>query len=150
MDKIIIIAADLGHFKAYKVTKDPLEKSHRVTLIDSYDFIEGHGKLGDKLSDAAGRFGRGGGKDEAAKGSGERCNIELETEKKTIKMIAKDIEGLVDSEKCEKWYLAAGDKINNQIVENLKSEIKAKLEKNITANLTKTNKSEILSHFIEK
>ena len=150
MDKTIIIAADLGHFKAYRITKDTLEISPRVMLIESYDSIEGHGKLGDKLSDAAGRFGRGGGKDEAATGSGERHNIELETEKKITKMMAKDIDGLLDSEKCEKWYLAAGDKINTQIVENLKPETRAKLEKNITANLTKIDKSEILSHFIEK
>jgi hypothetical protein len=55
MDKIIIITADLGHFKAYRITKDPLETSPIVTLIESYDSIEGHGKLGDKLSDAAGK-----------------------------------------------------------------------------------------------
>jgi hypothetical protein len=33
MEKIIIIAVDLGHFKAYRITKDPLEMSARVTLI---------------------------------------------------------------------------------------------------------------------
>jgi hypothetical protein len=145
MDKIIIIA-DLGHFKAYKVTKEPME-SPRVTLIESYDSIEGHGKLGDKLSDTAGRFGGRGGEKEAARGHGERHNIELETEKKLIKMIAKDIDALIVSEKCEKWHLAAGEKINRQIIENLKQVVKAKLGKNITADLTKTDKSEILSHF---
>ena len=147
MNKIIIIAADLGHFRAYRITKDPLETSPRITLIESYDSIDGHGKLGDKLSDAAGRFGRGGGKDEPAKGSGERHNIELEIENKIIKMLAKDINTLIDRENCEKWYLAAGEKINRQIVENLKPEVKDKLLKNITANLTNIKKSEILSHF---
>jgi hypothetical protein len=150
MDKIVIIVADLGRFKAYRVTRDSLKISPRVTMIDSYDSIEGHGKLGDKLSDAAGRFSRGGGKDEVAQGSGERHNIGLETEKKIIKMIAKDIGAVVDSEKCEKWYLAAGEKINSQIVANLKPEVKAKLDKNIIANLSKINQFEILSHFIEK
>jgi len=111
-------------------------------------FGSGHGKLGDKLSDAAGRFSRGGGKDEVAQGSGERHNIGLETEKKIIKMIAKDIGAVVDSEKCEKWYLAAGKKINNQIVANLKPEVKARLDKNIAANLSRIEKSEILSYFI--
>ena len=147
MDKIIIITVDLGHFKAYKITKDPLETSPGITLIESYDTIDGHGKLGDKLSDAAGRFGRGGGKEEPAKGSGERHNIELETEKRLMKMLAKDIDTVIVSEKCDKWYLAAGEKINRQIIENLKPEVKASLFKNITANLTKIGKSEILSHF---
>ncbi len=147
MDRTVIIVADLGHFKAYRITKDALEKSPRITLIESYDSIEGHGKLGDKLSDAAGRFRRGGAKDEAAKGSGERHNIELESEKKIIKMIAKDIDNLIVNEQCKKWYLAAGEKINNQIVSNLKPEVKARLDKNITATLSKVDKSEILSHF---
>jgi hypothetical protein len=148
MGKTIIIVADLGRVKAYRVTKDPLEISPRITLIDSYDSIEGHGKLGDKLSDAAGRFRRGGGKNETAKGVGERHNIVLETEKKIIKWIAKNIGDLLDSEKCEKWYLAAGKKINNQIVANLKPEVKARLDKNIAANLSRIEKSEILSYFI--
>jgi hypothetical protein len=147
MARTIIIAADLGHFKAYRITKDPVEISPRVTLIEGYDSIEGHGKLGDKLSNSAGRFVRGGGKKESAKGSGERHNIELETEKKIIKMIARDIDDLIVREKCEKWYLAATEKINGQIVEKLTPEVKIKLDKNIAADLTKIDKSEILGHF---
>jgi hypothetical protein len=147
MSRTIIIAADLGHFKAYRITKDPMEKSPRVMLIEGYDSIEGHGKLGDKLSDSAGRFVRGGGKKESAKGAGERHNIELETEKKIIKMIARDIDDLIVREKCEKWCLAAAEKINGQIVEKLTPEVKIKLDKNIAADLTKIDKSEILGHF---
>lgn len=147
MESTIIIAVDLGHFKAYRVTKDPLEISPRVTLIESYDSIEGHGKLGEKLSDVAGKFRSPGGKEETAKGPGERHNIELEMEKRLSKMIAKDIDALIKSEKCEKWYLASGEKINRQIIKNLKPESKERLSKNITADLTGVGKSEILSHF---
>ena len=147
MEKTIIITTDLGHFKAYRVTKDPPDISPRVTLIKSYDSIEGHGKLGDKLSDAGGRFRRSGGKDEVAKGSGERHNIELEMEKKLSKMIAKDIDALIESENCDEWYLASAKKINRKIIDNLKPEVKDRLVKNITADLTGVGKSEILSHF---
>jgi hypothetical protein len=146
MEKKVIIAADIGHFKAYRVTQENLE-SPRVTLIESYDSIEGHGKLMDKLSDAEGRFGRGGGKDEAGMGSGERHNIELETEKKVAKMIAKDIDTVIVSEKCGKWYLAAGEKVNRHIIESLTPVAKAKLDKSISADLTNVNKSQILMHF---
>jgi hypothetical protein len=147
MDRIIIITADLGHFKAYRVTQDPPDISPRVTLIESYDSIEGHGKLGDKLSDTGGRFRRSGGKDEVAKGSGERHNIEREMEKKLSKMIAKDIDALIENEDCNEWYLASGKKINRIIIDNLKPEVKDRLVKNITADLTGVGKSEILSHF---
>ncbi len=147
MDRIIIITADLGHFKAYRVTQDPPDISPRVTLIESYDSIEGHGKLGDKLSDASGRFRRSGGKDEVAKGSGERHNIEREMEKKLSKMIATDIDALIENEDCDEWYLASGKKINRKIIDNLKPDVKERLVRNIIANLTGVGKSEILSHF---
>ena len=147
MEKTIIITIDLGHFKAYRVTEDPPDISPRVTLIESYDSIEGHGKLGDKLSDAGGRFRRSGAKEEVATGSGERHNIELEIEKKLSKMIAMDIDALIENEKCDEWYLASGKKINRKIIDNLKPEVKDRLVKNITADLIGVGKAEILSHF---
>lgn len=145
MDKTIIVVADLGHFKAYRITQEPME-SPRVTMIESYDSTEGHGKLVDKLSDMAGRFGKGG-KDEAGMGSGERHNIETETEKRLIRMIAKSIDALIGGEKCHVWHLAAAKKINRQVVDKLKPDVKARLDKNITADLTKIDKSEVLNYF---
>jgi len=145
MDKVII-AVDLGHFKAYKVTKQEHE-STKIQLIESYDSIEAHGKLSDKLSDTAGRFGVGGGKNGAAKGYGEPHNIELEMEKKAAKLISNDINAIIKKEGVTKWYLAASKMINSQILDNLDADVKAKLDKNIMSNLTKTDKTDIMKHF---
>jgi hypothetical protein len=145
----VIIAVDLGHFKAYKVTKNDLE-SPRIQLIESYDSIEAHGRLSDKLSDASGRFGMGGGKNGAAKGYGEPHNMELEMEKKAAKLIAKDINTIIKKEGSPKWYLAASKMINSQILDNLEAGVKAKLDKNITSDLTKTDKSDIMNYFKTK
>lgn len=145
MDKVII-AVDLGHFRAYRVTKQEHE-SPKIQLIESYDSVESHGKLSDKLSDTAGRFGVGGGKNGAAKGYGEPHNIELEMEKKATKLISNDINAIIKREGSLKWYLAASTMINSQIIDNLDPEVKAKLDKNITSNLTKTDKADIMKHF---
>ncbi|NJD55707.1 MAG: host attachment protein [Nitrospirae bacterium] len=145
MEKLII-TVDLGHFKAYKVTKNDLE-SPRIQLIESYDSIEAHGKLSDKVTDTSGRFGMGGGKNGAAKGYGEPHNMELEMEKKAARLIAKDINTIVKREGAPKWYLAASKMINSQILDNLESGVKAKLDRNITSNLTKTDKTDIMKHF---
>jgi hypothetical protein len=143
----VIIVADLGHFKAYRVTKDPFEKSAKTELIESYDLIDARVKLSDRLSDAAGRFRLGQGKNGAVAGFGEPHNLELETEKRLIKQIAEDINTLIIKEKCDSWYLAAGKNINSQIVEHLEPAIKARLERNIPCNLTKTSRAQILNHF---
>jgi hypothetical protein len=142
----IIIAVDLGHFKAYRITKNPME-SARTKLIKSYDAIDAHGKLSEKLTDNAGRFGTGRGTKIVAKGYGEQHNLHMEIEKKLIKTIARDINEIIKKEKYPKWYLAAIRKINKQVVELLNVTVKNKLEKNITSDLTKTHTSEILSYF---
>jgi len=145
MEKIII-AVDLGHFKAYKVTKQEHE-SPKIQLIESYDSIEAHGKLSEKLSDTSGRFAMGGGKNGAAKGYGEPHNIELEMEKKAAKLISNDINAIIKKEGSPRWYLAASKMINGQILDNLDAEVKAKLSKNIMSNITKVDKSDIMKHF---
>lgn len=145
MDKVII-AVDLGHFKAYKVTKQEHE-SPKIQLIESYDSLEAHGKLSDKLSDTSGRFAMGGGKNGAAKGYGEPHNLKLEMEKKAAKLISNDINAIIRKEGLPKWYLAASKMINSQLLENLEAGVRARLDKNIMSNLTKIDKSDIMKHF---
>ena len=145
MGKIIIVA-DLGHFRAYRVIKNEGE-SPRVELIESYDSVEAHGRLGEKLTDTAGRFGMSGGKNGAAKGYGEPHNMELELQKKVIRLIAGDVDSLISREGFPRWYLAAEKKINSQLVDNIGAEAKARMEKNLTVNLTKVKAPEILARF---
>jgi hypothetical protein len=142
----IIILADLGHFRAYRISKGAMDRT-KIDLIESFDTLEGHGKLGEKVTDSAGRFGVDGGRIKGGTGFGEPHNIELETKKRLIKLIARDISSLIERENCQKWYFAASKMINNQIVDNLNHNIQKKLQKNISSNLTKIDKSEILQHF---
>ena len=145
MDRLII-AVDLGHFRAYKLSTDP-PGSPKINLVESYDSIEGHGKLSEKVSDGAGRFGVSGGKNGAAKGYGEPHSMESEAEKKTARLIARDITTVIGREGIKKWWFAAANKLNALVVEQLDSAVKSNLDKNINANLTKTGKSELLKHF---
>jgi hypothetical protein len=141
----IVIAVDLGHLKAYGITTTVT--GDKIDLIESYDSVEAHGKLSEKFTDADGKFGQGGGKNGAITGNGESHNTKLEIEKRAIRLLARDISALITKQKCSKWYLAASKQINSQILENLPPAVKACLDKNITSDLTKIPKSEILKHF---
>ncbi len=143
----VIVAVDLGRFKAYKVTKDPYDKSAKTELIESYETIDARKKLSEKMSDAAGRFRIDSGRNGTGAASGEAHNLALETEKRLIKQLAEDINALITREKIEKWCLAAGKNINSQIIEMLSPSVRARLEKNVASNLTKAGKSEILGYF---
>lgn len=142
----VIVTVDLGHFKAYRVTRDPAA-SPKIELIANYDSIEGHGKLGERVCDSAGRFVGGGGEGEVAKGYGEPHNLESNIRKKLAKLIALDINALIKKEDCGRWYLAAVEKINKDIIKKLDPAVKAILNKNISFDLTNIPRSEILSHF---
>ena len=146
MDKIVFVA-DLGHFKAYTFTKTP-QGTGKLDLIESFDSLEAHGKFSDKVTDSAGKFGESVGKNSFVQGSGEAHNIDTENEKRLVKNIAKSINKIVIERNCDSWLLAAEKAINGQIVEYLDPAVKSKLEKNIAANLTKAEKTEIVSRFM--
>ena len=146
MDKIVFVA-DLGHFKAYTFTKTP-QGTGKLDLIESFDSLEAHGKFSDKVTDSAGKFGESVGKNSFVQGSGEAHNIDTENEKRLVKNIAKSINKIVIERNCDSWFLAAEKAINGQIVEYLDPAVKSKLEKNIAANLTKAEKTEIVSRFM--
>lgn len=141
----LIIVVDLGHFKAYRVSKKILE-SPRIDNLKSYDNIEAHTRFGEKFSDDAGSFGLIGGK-KGVKGYGEPHNTKLEAKKKLVKNITNDINTLIMKNKCDEWCLAAGKSINKQILDNLDKSVSAKLKMNIKSDLTKKHKTELLSCF---
>jgi len=144
MDNVIVVA-DLGHFKAYGLTKEPME-SPKLELLKSYDAIAANGKLSEKLSDGAGSFGEKVGKG-GAKGYGEAHNLGLEIQKRLIKQIAENIGDIIKKGKCKRWHLAAAGTINKQIIANLEPDVKTKLDKNVLSDLTKVKKSKLLEYF---
>lgn len=142
----IVITVDLGHFKAFKINQDPVGRPI-IDLIESIDSIEAHGKLSDKLSDGAGRFRGGGGKDEVARGFGDPRNIEADLREKIEKNISEDINALIRKECPDNWYLAAPSRINKNIVDNLEPRVKALMTKNIASDITKVPEAELMGHF---
>jgi len=148
MEKLII-TADLGHFKAYRYITDPRKlASPRVEALKMIDLISARQKLSDQLSDSAGRFKRADKRSDAVRaGYGERHNIETENERRLVKEIAESIAALVKKVNPTEWDFAAGDKINNAVLEELAPTIKDKLAKNLRSNLINASKSELVERF---
>lgn len=145
----IIITADLGAMNIYEIVRDPLRiASNRLEKIKSSVAEEPRMKASEKFTAAAGRFYQGGGTDGTIAGFGEPHNVEKEAEKRLIKRIAYDINGLIAEKGCDKWYLAAERRITNQILDLLTPEVKAKLKKSVAVNLTKTDKSKLMEYFV--
>lgn len=144
----LVIVADLGKLKAFRIVKDPMKlASDKVEMIREICTQEPHAKASDKFADSAGRFYLGGGTAGTAAGYGEPHAIESEEERRAIKLLADTISALVQKEGCKKWHVALDKSINHQVLAILPPEIKARLAGNVNANLTKTDKARIMEHF---
>jgi len=73
----LVIVADLGKLKAFRIVKDPLKMAgDKVEKIQDITKQEARAKASDKFADAAGRFYLGGGTAVTAAGYGEPHMIE--------------------------------------------------------------------------
>ncbi len=155
MKNTLLVVADLGGFKAFKVDhgrETPadlrLKRPPRLEFLEEFSNADAHGRLGERVSDLSGRFPRGMGlKGSGAMSDGERHNIELETRKRLVRQLAQRLNTLARSPEIETCFLAASKEINHQLVEELEPQVRAKIEKNIPADLTKIERADIMSYF---
>jgi hypothetical protein len=142
MTEKIIVLADLGRVKAFRVIPDMMTSKPRMELVYDCEFPEAHHRVMDMVTDMAGAFPVSG---KPGASIGEDHNLRVETERRLIRQVAEKIGELVRGQRC--WYLAAAENINGRIVELLNPEVRAALFKNLTADLVKTRKQELLDHF---
>ncbi len=149
MKNTLVVVADLGGFKAFKVeNNNHLAREPRLEFLEQYQNAEAHGHLVDKVSDLSGRFPRGTGmKAGGAMSDGERHNIELEARRRLVRQLAQRLNTLARGQDVERCFLAASKEINHQLLDELDPQLRAKIEKNIPADLTKLERAEILSRF---
>jgi hypothetical protein len=146
-----LVVTDLCSLKAYRLDTSSFTRSPRLEPAFDFENAEAHGRLLDKVSDQAGRFSKGMGRNGAAAGAmsyGERHNIALEHRKRLVKQLAGQMSALLRRADVAGCYFAASKEINRQILQELEPAARAKIEKNVAADLTKTDKSELLGRFI--
>jgi hypothetical protein len=149
MQKKWVVLADLGSMKAYKVDDNSLNSHPRLELLDALEISEVHAKLSETVSDQAGQFARGsrgaGASHDIA--SGERHNIELEQRRRWVRQLAGRIDDVLRRGDVDVCWFAAGKEINHLILDELSTEARAKITKNVPSNLTKVEKLDLLRHF---
>jgi hypothetical protein len=146
MNDTVIVATDLGTFKAYRLQRTD-RNTPRLEVIEEMKFVDAHGKLADKLTDQAGRYKVP--SQSMAMSYGERQKIELELHRRLIKQAAEQLRDVVMNRDVETCYFAASPEINDQILNQAGPDVRRKIEKNVSCNLTNTDKGELLRHFLE-
>ena len=149
MKNTLVVVTDLGSFKVFRLDNGEPYRTPRLELIEQFNTVEAHGHLVDKVTDLAGRFPRGGMADQArAMSDGERHNIRLEQRKRLVRQLANRLNMLAGAGEVERFLLAASKEINHQLLDELTPQVRAKIEKNLPADLTKVERAQILGHFV--
>ena len=144
MKNTLVVVTDLGSFKAYKLELTPVKKTPRLQLVEEFVTTAAHGKILDKVSDRAGRHRAP--TSRMAMPWGEPHNIELEKKRRLIKLLAGRLNEIIGNG-FDECHLAASKEINRQLLKELKPSARAKIVKNVQADLTKIDKAELLEHF---
>jgi len=144
----LLVVADLGGFKAFQLENNDGQRTPRLEFLEQYDNQQAHGRLVDRVSDLSGRFPRGTGmKAGGAMSDGERHNIELETRKRLVRQLAQRLNALCRTQQVERCFLAASREINHQLLAELDPQLRAKIARNVPADLTKLGRAELLDRF---
>jgi hypothetical protein len=146
----LLVVADLSGFKAFKMENNHhrFKDTTRLELLEQFYNPEAHGRLVDKVSDQSGRFPRRTGtRVIGAMSDGERHNIELEARKRYIRQLAQRLNVLARNPNVDRCFLAASKEINHPLFEELEPQVRAKIAKNVPADLTKIHQTNILRHF---
>lgn len=150
MKSTVVVVTDLAGFKAFRLDNDPSHSTPRLELLEQFENPDAQTRLVDQVTDLSGRFPRGAAGSEGTKAmsDGERHNIGLERRKRAVRQLAERLNSLMGSAWIEKCYLAASKEINHHLLEELAPQVRAKIEKLISADLVKIHKSELLQHFV--
>jgi len=146
MTNTIIVATELGAFKAYRLDRTALN-TPRLELMEEMELVDGHGRLGDKVTDQAGRYAVP--MQSMAMSYGERQKIGLELKRRLIKQIAARLTKLASRRDVEEIYFSAASEVNEMILEEAGRQVRDKIEKNVPCNLANADKKELLRHFLE-
>lgn len=144
----LIIVADLGLLRAYRVVQGVNDRQPHLELLDELCPPSAHQKLAEQVTDQSGRFtkGRGPGDVLGDLPAGEQHNLELEQRRRLTTLLADRIAALLaqDGVSCS---LAVSAPIHHQLLEQLPAPARTRIERTVALDLTKEPPGALLERF---
>ena len=150
MNKTLVAVADLGRVKVFARVKGEDDRQAHLELLEAQRQTAGRAKLSAQLTDNAGRFPRAHGP--AVVGNtgmsiGDRHNVALEQQRRAVRAIADELTGWLDGGEFESCWLAATPAVRQPLLDALRADIRSKIVRTLSLDLTKSNPDEVLRHF---
>jgi hypothetical protein len=143
----LVVVADLGHLRAYRLEKtSKLGRSQWKLIEDRETNVTHH--LSEDVTDQAGRVRKEPGV-RGALSDGEKHELDLERRHRAVKAMAERLTELIRRENAGGCCFAADARINQLILDELDDATRAKIERNILANLSKLSPEELRERFCD-
>src|SRR6059058_4711902 len=143
----LVIAADRGSLKAYRVNETPT-RGPSLELMQAFDITDAHGKMVDKVTDLAGRFpvtetaGPHRGQASIAE-----SKLENETARRINRELADQITKIINGSGKEGWSFAAQAEIHSAIVDLLPDRVRNRIVEHVKSDLVKVEPAKLPNHF---
>ncbi|MGI9114911.1 MAG: hypothetical protein DLM52_13545 [Chthoniobacterales bacterium] len=143
----LIIVADRGSLKAYRVNETPT-RGPSLQLVQAFNITDAHGRLLDKVTDQAGRFPVGdAGSGRHMNAVAERTQMEAEVDRRIRKELAERIVELVKSDGVTGWSFAAPAPCHKSITELLPSDVRDRIVEHVKSDLVNIEPAKLSTHF---
>lgn len=137
MKKRLLILADLGHLKAYRLLYHAPGLKPKLELITTISTQEASGRLRDKLTDSPDHFRGDGVNTQGVRSTGERHTMELEFARRAVKQIGQHISEIVRNERdVEECILSARKEIHGQLLDHIEPAARNRIIANWPEDLT--------------
>ena len=143
----IIITANMGSLRAYRISETSVVHRRPGELIRKIEYEAAHKKLSDKVSDRQGRFPGSGEAGTPSRGAGEHHHLFEEMKKKAIKQLAHDIDGIIKHSLAEKIHVALPKIISSDVVAGLSKSSKGRITKTVNADIVKEPVADLRARF---
>ncbi|HUR47824.1 MAG TPA: host attachment protein [Candidatus Saccharimonadales bacterium] len=149
MGNTLIAVTDLGSFICYRMEEKGGEQSPPMELVETFHPGESDHRYANTLTARTGRSASGNVNKQSSgnNSDGESHNMEIEKRRRALKEIAGHINKLLEDGQYERFFLAAPEEINSQLMNALSPAARRKMERNLTCDLTRLGKAEIRDHF---
>ena len=141
----LVIVADRGGLKAYKVNETPT-RGPSLQLIQAFNIMDAHGRMQDKVTDRAGAF-----PDAAGPGQmnsiAERQGIETETDRRIHRELAEFIADVVKRDGAAGWSFAAPSTIHGAVTDLLPREVRDRIIEHVQADLVNIEPVKLTGRF---
>jgi hypothetical protein len=146
MKKRLLILADLGHLKAFRLLYNAPGLKPKLELIETFSTHEASGRMRDKVTDSPDlKRGDLAGTNQGVTSDGERHNIDLEFQRRAQKELGRHIAEIIRSESdIDEWFFSAKNGINSHVLQHVPQQLRNKMIANWTEDLINLPNGELV------